>query len=499
MGEVAFEMSSQTKFWMFDEAALRECRQEACNASTLNSKATRGKPRVRKFACGYHGRTTTSTATSKIRDLTFKTALTSSILPDDQSVLIHFHAHQIQKLIGPNAIFPMLKRGASVVSTAIMLFRKFYLSNSVIDFHPRNIAAASALLAVKTDCERNLPIDVLSQATLVVEMRAQNDTLLLDELRAVTIREIEEAERVLLEGCDYRLRSHHPYGAIKVLASDVTSFFLKSQEQSAVSEHLHALNNSSDSGNVNASPRSVMCEHSTHHRHLDSHTGLDLLCERALSIAQSALVYSDINFLFPPGQIAFAAVALALDSHAYSNDDESFILNRLGTKMREYMCARFSQKSEEEILEYEEEVSKIIATLEDCSAIDLEMFTPFWQYHQRRYARTAEREAIKIRKAIFTASRLRIMPRSTFQVATVPTTRSPSPPPFGYHHHHHTGHCLHYQLHPYTQHHYNCDGGQRKRERDEENAWTPEHQRHNYLQYHQNKIARVTPINTPFI
>merc|ERR1711957_857392 len=101
---------------------------------------------------------------------------------------------------------------------------------------------------------------------------------------------------------------------------------------------------------------------------------------------------------------------------------------------------------------------------------------------QRRYARTAEREAIKIRKAIFTASRLRVMSRSTFQVATVPTTRSPSPPPFGYHHHHHTGHRLHYQLHHYNQYHYNCDGGQRKRERDEENASTPEHQRQNYLQ-----------------
>lgn len=333
-------------------------------------------------------------------------------------------------------------------------------------------------------------------------MRAQNDPLSMDELRAVTIQEIEEAERVLLQGCDYRLRSHHPYGAIKVLASDVVSFFMNSREQSTVSEYSHCSADSTESGNVYASPRSVTCEHSMPYHHFDGHTGLDSLCERALSIAQSALVYSDVNFLFPPGQIAFATVALALDSHAYSNDDDSSSCNRLGTKMREYMCARFSQKSEEEILEYEEEVSKIIATLENCSAIDLEMFSPFWQYHQRRYARTAEREAIKIRKAIFTASRLRVMSRDTFHVATVPTARSPSPPPFGYHHHHHhhVGHHHHYPHRHYGQHHYNCDGVQRKRERDEgEGAWTPEHQRHNYHQYHHNKIARVTPINTPFI
>ena len=151
MGELDFEMSSQAKCWMFDEASLLECRQQACN--TQNSRPAGRKQRVRKFACGYYGRTTTTN-----NDNTSTADPSSTMSPEDQETLIHFHAHQIQKLIGPNAIFPTLKRGASVLSTAIMLFRKFYLSNSVIDFHPRNIAAASALLAVKTDCERNIPV-----------------------------------------------------------------------------------------------------------------------------------------------------------------------------------------------------------------------------------------------------------------------------------------------------------------------------------------------------
>lgn len=490
MGEVDFEMSSQSKYWMFNETTLNDCRKEACSGSGVKTRTKGGKPRVRKFACGYHGRMSESVTTQNNNDTPPVTSLSSTISPEDQETLIHFHAHQIQKLIGPNAIFPMLKRGPSVLSTAIMLFRKFYLSNSVIDFHPRNIAAASALLAVKTDCERNLPIDVLAHATLVVEMRAQNDPLSMDELRAVTIQEIEEAERALLQGCDYRLRSHHPYGAIKVLASDVVSFFMNRRQQ----KNFHEDSN----GSGNESPRSVAFEYNPYLPRVDEFTGLDTLCERALSIAQSALVYSDINFLFKPGQIAFATVALALDSHAYSCDDDS---PRLGTRMREYMCSRFSQKSQEEISEYEQEVSRIIATLEDCSSIDLEMFSPFWQYHRRRYARTAEREAIKTRKAIFNASRLRVMSRATFRAAAVPTSRSPSPPTFGYrHNHHHVGHHHRYQHPHYNQHHYKCEGVSRKRERDEgEGAWTPVHQRHNYHQYHQNKIARVTPINTPFM
>jgi hypothetical protein len=141
-------MSSQAKCWMFNEGTLRDCRQDACNTNGVSSKAAGGKPRVRKFACGYHSRKATSTATPNNRDTPPTTAFSSKI--------------------SPNAIFPMLKRGASVLSTAIMLFRKFYLSNSVVDFHPRNIAAASALLAVKTDCERNLPVSQYFHQSVII-------------------------------------------------------------------------------------------------------------------------------------------------------------------------------------------------------------------------------------------------------------------------------------------------------------------------------------------
>jgi hypothetical protein len=94
------------------------------------------------------------------------------LTPHDQDVLVHFHAHQIQRLLGPNAIFPQLQRSASVLSTAIMLFRRFYLSNSVIDFHPRNMAVASALLAVKVDCENKLEVSAL----LVVKVKRRRTT-----------------------------------------------------------------------------------------------------------------------------------------------------------------------------------------------------------------------------------------------------------------------------------------------------------------------------------
>ena len=368
-------------------------------------------------------------------------------------------------------------------------------------------------------------IDVLSHATLVVEMRAQNDPLCGDELRAVTIEEIEAAERALLEGCDYRLRSHQPYGAIKVLVSDVASFLMESRENNTTITTDYSFDTGSskscDDGRT-TSPRSVVYEQQQQHDDHDDHH-LDTLCERALSVAQTALVYSDINFLFPPGQIAFAAVALALDGHtssssssssssSYKNESTTTTTttcnNRLGENMREYLCARFSQKSSKELSEYEKQVSKIITNLENCPAIDLELFSPLWQYHQRRYARTAERQAIKIRRAIFTASRLRFMTgaaANAFQFQTTTTTshtpafvptspqqRQP-PPSFAYHHqqHQHNHNHHHHYNHSRYYHQANHYEGEirRKRVREDENTWTRPH----------HKIARVTPINTPFM
>jgi hypothetical protein len=150
-----FELSTQAKHWMFNEASLVECRQRAAVVqSTRNSK-----PRVLKFASGYGQQSNNKVDSIETCPLQQTDPHAEPNLPsDDQEILVHFHAHQIQRLIGPNAIFSGLQRSASSLSTAIMIFRRFYLSNSVIDFHPRNTAAASALLAVKVDCENKLEV-----------------------------------------------------------------------------------------------------------------------------------------------------------------------------------------------------------------------------------------------------------------------------------------------------------------------------------------------------
>ncbi|KAG7363157.1 cyclin-like protein [Nitzschia inconspicua] len=520
MGELDFDNSTQAKYWMFDEQSLQECQEEACKS--VGSSKKNGTPLVRKAASGYHNKNSCSTkgkqnngvgtaTTSK-----FSTPVPTSLRPQDQEMLVHFHAHQIQRLIGPNATFPALRRSSSVLSTAIMLFRRFYLSNSVIDFHPRNIAAASALLACKADCEQRLPIDVLSHATWVIQMKTAHHApqlhLCQEELRAVSIQEIEAAERALLQGCDYRLRCHHPYGAIKVLASDISNYLM--EMDSPVIE----------GGNgINGSPKSVFCSY--HHSAAEAHHyKLLTLCERALSVAQSALVYSDVNFLFPPGQIAFAAIAVALDGYGYGT--------KLGGYMREYLAMRFRNKSFEERSDFEIQVGRIVSLWEKSSSIDLDRFSPHW--HFSRDNNLEEIQAFELRRAFHLASKLRMHKSAKESLSKEHYTVSPMPH-IGYYHfdphgsHYHHPYHFHDHYNPYHQEqqqrghpstyfvpiHENgsIGSGRNKRRRDGENLdyyhrrcahrrsptsheYPPSSQYSHYFPTSNsiNKVARVTPI-----
>jgi hypothetical protein len=186
-----FERSTQAKSWMFNEASIMQCKKQA-SIPQSDEESSYSTCRVRKFASGFCHRENEKSDDQQKNDVHFRpvsyenhcnspllippllhTSSSAPVLtPHDQDVLVHFHAHQIQRLLGPNAIFPQLQRSASVLSTAIMLFRRFYLSNSVIDFHPRNMAVASALLAVKVDCENKLEVSPL----LVVKLKRRRTT-----------------------------------------------------------------------------------------------------------------------------------------------------------------------------------------------------------------------------------------------------------------------------------------------------------------------------------
>ena len=62
-----------------------------------------------------------------------------------------FYAAKLPSLIGPLAQLPRLRREVKVSATAALLFRRFYLSNSVMLFDPKAIMVAAAFLASKVE------------------------------------------------------------------------------------------------------------------------------------------------------------------------------------------------------------------------------------------------------------------------------------------------------------------------------------------------------------
>ena len=143
-----YSTSSQAKSWIFSSESLAECKRRALSCDLKNDRRDlkTSVSQVRKFASGFHRREEFNANPDLFSP--------STILIHEHDTMIQFHAHQIQFLIGPNAILYDLRTSEKVLSTAIMYFRRFYLSNSIIEISPRKIAAACAFFSAKVEEEK---------------------------------------------------------------------------------------------------------------------------------------------------------------------------------------------------------------------------------------------------------------------------------------------------------------------------------------------------------
>jgi hypothetical protein len=170
------------------------------------------------------------------------------------------------------------------------------------------------------------------------------------ELNAVSLGEIEAGERELMEGVNYELRCHHPHQAIKVLTKDLMAYM--SQRQKPDEMHSHA------GGPDVMSPRGIW----------DNLDGDDqALYEKAIGVAHHALVFTDVPFLFPPGQIAFAAVSIA-SKRLQKERGHLVDYSWLDPNVREYLRDRFPSRDEQDLRDFEDHVIKIVHQI-DRSAV----------------------------------------------------------------------------------------------------------------------------------
>jgi hypothetical protein len=179
----------------------------------------------------------------------------------------------------------------------------------------------------------------------------------------MSITQIEEGERELMEGLNYEFMCHHPCGLTESLVTDVTDFFREQTNSSLGLEvcdpQVSCVEDDDDDNTNTRSPRSVT--------HAGGPTTYDLADEEAMEVAMDAinqtLIFSDATFLFSPEAIAYAIVSIATESvHAdgHMSDD-----------MQSYLITRHPFKTEEEILSFSREVGTVIVSLLHCQEMDL--------------------------------------------------------------------------------------------------------------------------------
>lgn len=210
------------------------------------------------------------------------------LTPAEETSLITFYCSKIPLLIGPHATLPRCKRDAKVSATACLLFRRFYLSNSVMMFDPKAMLAAAAFLASKVeDC--TISVKYLELGTQ--EMSAE-----------VKVSEILEAEVKLITGVDFDLLVFSPYKTVLSYTEDLRTFLKTEKGQKLVAF-------SADDGGVD--------------RQLD---GKDLspTHDAAMKIVDDAIV-SDLPLLFGPGEVGLAALMVGNERVRNRNDDSDSI------------------------------------------------------------------------------------------------------------------------------------------------------------------------------
>lgn len=193
------------------------------------------------------------------------------LTPSDEVLLLSFYCCKIPLLIGPHATLPRCKRDAKVAATASLLFRRFYLSNSVMIHDPKPMLAAAAFLAAKVeDCM--LDIRYLEMGTK--EMNAP-----------VPLTDILDAEIRLMKGIDFDLLVFSPYKTILPIVEDLRTF-LKSERG-----------------------KGLVKWKSGEQRQL---VGEDLrpIHDMAMKIVDDVIV-SDIPLMYAPGEVGTAALVVA--------------------------------------------------------------------------------------------------------------------------------------------------------------------------------------------
>ncbi|AEY98544.1 FAGL273Cp [Eremothecium gossypii FDAG1] len=179
-----YRASTQYRLWSFRPEQLRQIREE------LNLRVAKVvEQRVDQYKASHPELLEEE-----------RTALEQMAVPltaDEELKLVNFYAKKVRHF-GNSLELP-----TEVTATAISFFRKFFLTNSVMELHPKNILWTTIFLACKSE-NYFLGIDSFSKATTRKEL-------------------ILKYEYTLLESLKFTLMNHHPYKALHGFFLDIQS------------------------------------------------------------------------------------------------------------------------------------------------------------------------------------------------------------------------------------------------------------------------------------
>lgn len=248
-----FHNSSQKKHWTFNnEDELEKMRYNA-NQKFRKKTVESGKPVV-----------------------------SESVFLERHEEEILFKHYEKRLLDFCNAFKPVMPK--SVVGTAITYFRRFYLNNSIMEYHPRIIMLTCAYLSCKVD-EFNVSSGQFV-GNLLQESPAGQERVL---------EQILEYELLLIQQLNFHLVVHNPYRPMEGLLIDLKTRY-------PTLENPESLRKSAD----------------------------DFLTQAAMT---------DAGLLFPPSQIALTAI-LNSASRAGLNM-ESYLTECLGLKDKETLSKTY--------------------------------------------------------------------------------------------------------------------------------------------------------------
>ncbi|KAI8075962.1 cyclin-like protein [Halteromyces radiatus] len=165
-----YEESSQYRHWRFSPSQLWEIRQ-SCNEAAIQ--------RVRK---NIEEDKAASKTTSEEKEPVFITA-------DEQVKLCRYYEEQIQ------VICPHLKLSDMVMATALIYMKRFFLRNTMMDYHPKDILFTCLFMATKSESER------ISISDFGKNLQLPNTDMVLS------------LEFTVSQGLQFEYMVHHPYRA----------------------------------------------------------------------------------------------------------------------------------------------------------------------------------------------------------------------------------------------------------------------------------------------